>query len=561
MRVAVLALDGFPYRLLKEVAPAMPTLSKILDNGTWGKLVSTIPYVTATAWTSFMTGKNPGRHGVFGFFSRASNSPSDVGSLVAGFSIKDPTLWGVLSKAGFKVGVFGVPMTYKPEPVNGFLISGFPLPRHAEDYTQPPGLQAELKERGWNFADVPTQAYSEAQLDSFYAELKVRVRQKTDAVLHLLGRQSMDFFMVHYFETDKVLHDYLNFRYPTQTDAKHFERYGGHVQEFFAYLDSELERVVSVLPPSANIFVVSDHGLSPGSHVFLADTWLLNEGYMKVKRRVASQARYLLFKVGITPELAFKLLPGRASGALLETFMGEYWEVEKPSKENFAGRVSKVLYKLLLSKQTDIDWDNSTAYSFGGYGVFNVYLRVEDDAKKNAMTAEVVSKLRGLTYHGELVFDKVLLAQDVYVMTGQRGAQHDIPDIMAYDEESEYVALANPTFFTSNHPVTKKYANKSEANHDRNGIIAVCGPEIANAGGILESDITDVFPTILHYFGLGIPRDVDGRLIKTIFKSDSEASRREPAFVEPEATQGNSSAFNEAEESEIVDKLRRMGYV
>lgn len=560
MRVAVLALDGFPLHLLREIGKTIPNVSRLMDQGTWGKLESTIPFVTSTAWTSFMTGKNPGKTGVLGFFSRESSDPADIGKLTAGFSIKDRTLWRVLSDAGLKVGVLGVPMTYRPEAVNGFMVSGFPLPRNATDYTYPADLRGRLEGRGWNFSDIPTQAYSKERLDPFYEELKARVKQKTDAILYLLESFELDFFMAHYFETDKVLHEFLNFRYIEHCSGGDYRRYHSYVDDFMVHLGTELGRVLSALPSSTNVFVVSDHGLSPGNHVFLADTWLLRGGYMKVRRSPGSFARHLIFRLGITPELGFRLLPEKASGRLLQTFMGEYWEMQSEAKPRAASSLSRLLYSLLLDKRRDIDWKRSSAYSFGGYGVFNVYLRSERMSKQDLLPLknEVMEKLQQLRYNDATVFDKVYSDEQVYVWKGDR---HDIPDIVAYDEHSEYVAQANPSFFTSNRVVTRKYANKNEANHDRDGIFIACGPEIARQETGDDLSISDIFPTILHYFDLSIEKDVDGRAAVEIFRSDSAASGREPRYRDSVGGSQTVSAFNKDEEAEITEKLRRMGYV
>jgi len=559
MRIAVLALDGFPYYLLQELGPKLPNLSRLLSGGTWGKLVSTVPFVTATAWTSFMTGKNPGKHGVLGFFSRTSNDPAVAGELVAGYSIKDQTIWGALSRSGQTVGVFGVPMTYKPEAVNGFLISGFPLPRHATDYTYPIQLRESLESKGWNFADVPTQAYSKAELDPFYEELKVRVKQKTDAVLYLLERFKSDFFMVHYFETDKLLHEFLNFRYPKHCSPDDYKKYGTHVDDFVLYLDQQLGRVLEALPGTANVLVVSDHGLSPGNHIFLTDTWLLKERYIKVRNRPVSVLRYVVFRLGVTPELAFRILPGKASGLLLKNFMGEHWEMEKPKGASASEFVGRLLYRLLLDKSKDIDWKRSAAYSFGGYGVATVYLVAHGDAQKTEeLRTQIVSRLRSLSFNGAPVFDEVLLDKDVYRWEGDN---FDIPDILAYDDESEYVALTNPSFFTSNKVITSKYSNKDEANHDRNGIYVACGPEMSGLGDDSPLDIMDMFPTILHYFGCAIDPAVDGKIAKGLFRAGTDAATREPVFAAPVLTGDLRVAFSKEEESDMLDKLRRMGYV
>lgn len=558
MRLLVLALDGFPFHLLREIGLRLPNISKLLEEGSWGRLESTVPYVTSTAWSTFITGTNPGRHGVVGFFSRSEDNPTELGRLVAGASIKGTSLWRRLSDGNITVGVLGVPMTYRPERVNGFIVSGFPIPRDAKDYTEPLSLRDELEGMGWNFADIPTQSYSKDKLEQFYAELKLRVKQKTDAVLYLLRKYDRDFFMVHYFETDKLLHEYLNFRYPDKCERKDYERFHSYVDDFMLFLDSELGRIFSLLPPSCNVLVVSDHGLAAGNHLFMADTWLLKKHYLRVKGSLASRLRYLLFRLGLTPEFAFRAAPKRLAGSLLKGFMDEYWTLG-PAKRQSKPLMTRLLYSLLMDKRRDVDWEESVAYSFGGYGVASIYVKEGMPREKASnLRVRIFAELASLKHEGRVVFDEVHYDSDVYVMTRET---RDIPDIMAYDEETEYVAMSNPVFFTSNKVITRKYANENEANHDRSGIFVAWGPEMAHRGLSGDRDIADIHPTILHLFGLGIGKDVDGKVALELFNTASDAAKRRPEFVEPSGKGKDEQVFSETEEEEIAGKLREMGYI
>lgn len=558
LRLAVVALDGYPFHLLRETRRSLPNISSLIEGGSWGRLQSTIPYVTSTAWSSFITGLNPGKHGVVGFFRRKSGNPIDTGALVAGNSINGTSLWKRLSEQGVTVGVLGVPMTYRPEKVNGFMVSGFPLPPDARNYTFPDQLGVELEGKGWRFSDIPTQSYSKNRLEPFYDELKARVVQKTDAVLYLTKKYDPDFFMVHYFETDKLLHEFLNFRYADKCGRQDFVQYHNFVDEFLSHLDRQLGRLFDLLPLSCDVILMSDHGLAAGNHLFMADTWLLQRRYLRLKRRLSTRLRYLIFRLGVTPEFGFRVAPRRMSGMLLRGFMNEYWSPDTGKKRR-QPVITRWLYSVLLDKRKDVDWERSTAYSFGGYGVFNVYLREglpEDEAKQ--IRQRLLSELATFTFDGRKVFDKVLRDEEVYVLKGER---FDFPDIMAYDEQSEFVATSNPVFFTSNKNVTKKYANSNEANHDRGGIYVAKGPSIARRGLCADLDIEDIHPTILHILGLAIGSDVDGKVATEILEPSSEAANREPRFVEASAGQGASDVFSKKEETEITSKLREMGYI
>ncbi|NLF13631.1 MAG: phosphodiesterase, partial [Anaerolineaceae bacterium] len=123
-RVWSLGLDGATLALIRPWASSghLPVLARLIDGGVSGNLRSTYPPLTGPAWSSFMTGKSPAWHGVLEFFRREEgtyrqrlNSPQDLDG---------HSLWRILSDAGRQVGVMGVPLTYPPEAVNGFLITG-----------------------------------------------------------------------------------------------------------------------------------------------------------------------------------------------------------------------------------------------------------------------------------------------------------------------------------------------------------------------------------------------------------------------------------------------------
>ena len=75
-RVLIIGLDGVPYGMIKDLAEAgvMPNMAKLISQSVFKKMTSSIPEVSSVAWSSMITGTNPGRHGVFGFMDLQPNS-------------------------------------------------------------------------------------------------------------------------------------------------------------------------------------------------------------------------------------------------------------------------------------------------------------------------------------------------------------------------------------------------------------------------------------------------------------------------------------------------------
>lgn len=558
-RLAVIALDGFPYHLLRDMKDDLPNIGRVLSGGVWGRLESTVPYLTPTAWTTFSTGMNPGKHRVLGFFSRATGEPSSLGGVVNSSIVRGESLWRALSAGGVKVGVFGVPMTYKPETVNGYMISGFPIPKGSKDYTYPGQLRHELEGNGWDFADIPTQTYSKTELPQFYQELVDRVKLKTEAVLYMLDRHPVDFFMVHYFETDKILHDFLNFRYRERCSETDFAKFGNSVKDFMVTLDLQLGRVFDKLTPQCGIILVSDHGMAPGAHQFMIDTWLLKEGYLGVRRRASSRIRHMIFRLGMTPEAFMGILPSMVTGKLVKSFNEPFWE-DRENASSSQGGLMKLLSAPFLSIIKDIDWEASRAYSFGGHGLMvGIYVKPELPAEEVSKLRETIhGQLSEITHRGKCVFDRVYYDYEVYKWEGDH---HDIPDVIAYDEKAEYIGMTNPAIFPSKKLITKRYSKGYYASHDRGGIYAAMGTDFARIGEGIQLSIQDMHPTILHAFGLGVSRQVDGRVALELFKEGSVPAQREVELVDRIAGGTEASPFTPEEEEDLAHKLHEMGYI
>jgi len=143
-KVFCVGLDGATFDLIRPwvAAGELPHLEKIMQGGVWGELESVIPPISAPAWTSFMTGKNPGKHGIFGFTKQKRGSYEE--RFVNRQLIKSETLWKGLGDSGKKVIVVNVPITYPPEEVNGCLVSGMDAPSTKSPYAYPPELREKI---------------------------------------------------------------------------------------------------------------------------------------------------------------------------------------------------------------------------------------------------------------------------------------------------------------------------------------------------------------------------------------------------------------------------------
>ena len=190
----------------------LPHLGDVLRKGAHSRLESTIPPITPCAWSSFMTGKNPGKHGLFDFIEPL---PHGGGFQFTNASFRDgETIWACLSRHGRRVGVVNVPMTYPPEPVNGFLISGLDTPHEHSDFMYPAEIKGLLKKAGIRYridqqhlGNMRSDVRRRKQLKDILAAETAR----TDAFAYLSEVYPADFRMIVYGATDQVQHHFWHF--------------------------------------------------------------------------------------------------------------------------------------------------------------------------------------------------------------------------------------------------------------------------------------------------------------------------------------------------------------
>ena len=77
-KLLVIGLDGATFEIINQLVKngMLPTFNMLLKQGVHGVLESTLDTNSPCAWSTFITGKNPGKHGIFGFFE---NKPGKIG--------------------------------------------------------------------------------------------------------------------------------------------------------------------------------------------------------------------------------------------------------------------------------------------------------------------------------------------------------------------------------------------------------------------------------------------------------------------------------------------------
>ena len=202
-KLLIIGLDGATFDLIKPWAAEgkLPTLAKLMQDGVTGNLESTLPPVTSPAWPTFMTGKNPGKHGVFDFIRPRAGTFD----MVNASQIKGKLLWEILSEAGYSVGVLNVPITYPPRKVNGYMVPGLLSPDQGKTVYPPDLLKPYEAELG-KYRLTPNVQYKAGNEDEFIADLHDLIDTQLRYALRLMKDHPTDVLMLHFLATDNGSH-------------------------------------------------------------------------------------------------------------------------------------------------------------------------------------------------------------------------------------------------------------------------------------------------------------------------------------------------------------------
>ena len=567
-RVMIIGLDGATLDLIRPWAEEgiLSTFKKLMQDGTWGPLRSTIPPVTPAAWSSLITGVNPGKHGVYDFTSRQGEGYEF--DLVESTLRQAPSLWQLASQAGKRVIVYNVPVTYPPERVTGLMVSGMMTPPGAKDATYPRELQAELEKA------VPGHVYSGYSLfrpgreTEFIQELLRDHDQNLAAARYLMQRQPWDLFVMVFQHTDTMGH----FMW------KHMENHGeglpeavreqaaNAMRECYRDADTKLGQLIQEAGEGTHVVVMSDHGHGRLAYGFSVNTWLLEKGYIRVKQDALTRLRYKLYTLGFTPDFAYLVI------SRLRIAKGS----KKSGKDRFAG-IKERLGRFFLSFD-DIDWSRTSAYSNGSFGPIFVNLKgrepqgiVEPGPECDALLDRLIADLKTIQdpETGRPLLSEFWRGREVYSGPfSDRG-----PDLVCFPEDWRYGAAGRKQFETNRWlmsldddgrtPSLVRARVTYNGTHRMDGILFLAGPGIQPGQTIEGASILDVAPTVLALLGVPVPKEMDGRVMENCLTAEMR-DQLNVTFTAEDGLVPELQPVSEmsAEDEEIlIARLQNLGYI
>ena len=277
-RAVLIGLDGTPCTLLRQFIQdgTMPNTARLCGGGSLLQMDTSIPDISSVAWTSFMTGANPGRHGIYGFLDLQPNSYKIY--FPSSRHIKSETLWAVAGSAGKRSIVINVPSTYPAQPLNGILVAGF-VAVDINKATYPATLVPRLQAMDYRI-DVDARKVQQSH-DALMEDVLTTLDRRVRLLLELYDNEAWDLFVGVVTETDRLQHFFMD----AIADPSH--KYHSAFRDFYSRIDSFIGQIAERVRHES-LLIMSDHGFTPIKQQVYLNRWLVDNGYLKLKENPRS---------------------------------------------------------------------------------------------------------------------------------------------------------------------------------------------------------------------------------------------------------------------------------
>ncbi len=460
-KVLVFGIDGaMPEMIFGEWLDELPNIKRLMEQGCYARLNSTIPPVSGSAWIGMLTGKSPADHGIFEYIYRKNYSYHDV-HVTTSYNIRSKTIWEILSERGKESIISFIPVTYPPRPLKGILITG-PMTPQTEDVecTYPKELKQEIKEvLGESLtADVPDfKNFRNLPKPEIVKEIYRLSKMHIKTMKYLIKNKEWDLFFTVINGSDRLNHMFWRYMDKKHRKYEPDSEFENVLKDYYKFVDKELGEILEGLDEDVKVIVVSDHGITRMHNRVNLTDWLIKEGYMVLKEPVTEKKRFSfdlvdwgktkVFAIGAYDAQIFINLRGREPEGIVE-------------REEYRG-----LIKELEGKLKEISGDDGWRLDT------HVFVKKRD-------------------YDGKAI--------------------EEAPDMVIYFDDLQYgcntTLVGNETLWS---PSTAQ--GSDDAAHSKQGIFIMNKSE--RKGDIGEVSYLDIAPTILDGLGEEIPEDMGGEVV------------------------------------------------
>lgn len=554
-RVIVLALDSVCWEVLMPLVAdgTMPALGAFLQKANYGVLESTIPPHTAAAWTTWLTGKDPGRHGIIDFvkFDPRKHRFKFNDSAAS----RDASIFSLLSNAGISCGSIFLPRNYPPFPLDkGYMVSGFETPGVNSTFTDPPELREEVLNVSptlhFNFEDDWEDDVDDAAFERNIDRAIGAVELLESLAVHFQRTRPTKVQVAYLQATDILFHK--TWRWCDPVTGPQHPRRRDLIKKFFRRVDASINRILgmyssesrrssgrssvrlqSISPDGGAVIVPAESGKEPKTLRLICS----DHGHGSSDGRVF--VNNLLIEWGyLTPLGSFGKFARKLS------FLG----LSRPERK-------------IRAKELPLNWRKTRAYmahvGIHGFVYLNMKGRepqgIVDPKDFESLRDELIAKFRAAKIPGTTrdVFKQVWKGEELYA----RKDELDMPDII--------VAVADGLY------PRKKLTHKKSVGttphavggvHRQDGVYAFAGDGVAHHSCQgPRANIADIAPTLLAALGQPIPADMTGKALTRIFQNGLPLNfTGATAVAAPDAEQ---PVYSKEEEQAVEKRLADLGYL
>ena len=456
-RLLVIGLDcATPQLVFDAWRDELPTLNRLMTQGIWGKLRSTVPPITVPAWTCMMTSQDPGMLGIYGFRNRRSYGYDDLYIANAKY-VKAKTVWNHLSRHRMPSLVFGVPQTYPPKPLNGILVAGFMTPGKDVQFTYPDEIKAELDQVADGDYIIDVQDFRTDDKDQLIAAIYRMTERRFKAFRHFLRKDDFRFAMLVEMGIDRIHHGFWRFCDPSHRLYQPGNRYQHVIRDYYRAVDAEVGETIAAAGDEWSVLVVSDHGAKAMQGAICINEWLQRQGHLTLREQPSQQTR-------LTMDM--------------------------------------------------IDWERTRAWGEGGY-YSRVFLNLHGREPQGVVPAgeyesfrdELKAGLESLTdEQGRNINTRCFKPEQIY-----REVRNIPPDLVVYLGDLDWRSAGSVG--VGSIYLYENDTGPDDANHAEDGILVWRLPPGVQAQRRETYSIYDIAPSILRFFGLAVAPEMIGESI------------------------------------------------
>lgn len=526
----LVGIDGATFTILDSLIEEgdLPNFAAFMEQGVRSELRSTPQPLTPPAWTTLMTGRTPGNHGIFDFIWAEERGEQTFFTLNNFRDIRVETIWSLVSRSGGAVTALNFPLTAPPPAVTGSIVPGLVSWKHLRRNVQPKELYEELKKLpGFNAKEVAwdfdrekraTKIIPPEERGEWIAFHIKRERHWFEIFRYLARERRADLTAILLDGVDKLQHicwpnldpDYFP-RNPTPEQVRDRDL----CRQYFRQLDGFLGEVMEMAGDDARIFIASDHGFGPSHKVFRLNQWLAKKGYLT-------------------------------------------WGDTERLSTTERSRIDKMVQNHFVY----LDWDRTLVYAQSA-ATNGIHIRVARKPGQVGIASNEYESFRDRLIDellaerdpedGSAIVQKVMTREEAFAGTNNERC----PDLTVILCDHGFVSTLNtePIWWTR---------PEVSGTHRPEGIFMARGPGIPCGERIAEQSILDVAPTLMHSLGIPIPSDFEGSVMSGVFDESFLEDRpvevgEATIAVDLEASRDQTA--EEAEDEVILDRLKALGYV